>query len=129
MENIETFGCKKRLCFATSTRADWGLLSPVARAVRELPDVEVLVMATNMHLMAEYGHSADEILADGFSIDAAVPMEVRGEGEAARVRAMAECMSGTADALERLAPMRSWCLATATRCSPWRRQQQSCVCR
>ena len=74
MENIETFGCKKRLCFATSTRADWGLLSPVARAVRELPDVEVLVMATNMHLMAEYGHSADEILADGFSIDAAVPM-------------------------------------------------------
>ncbi|MBJ2167394.1 MAG: UDP-N-acetylglucosamine 2-epimerase (hydrolyzing) [Muribaculaceae bacterium] len=104
MENIETFGCKKRLCFATSTRADWGLLSPVARAVRELPDVEVLVMATNMHLMAEYGHSADEILADGFAIDAAVPMEVRGEGEAARVRAMAECMSGTADALERLRP-------------------------
>lgn len=93
-----------KLCFATSTRADWGLLSPVARAMSAEPDVQVQILATNMHLMAEYGHSADEITADGFAIDAAVPMELKGEGEAARVRAMAQCMAGTADALERLRP-------------------------
>lgn len=94
----------KRLCFATSTRADWGLLSPVARAMRELPDMQVQILATNMHLMPEYGHTADNIMADGFAIDAAVPMSVHGAGEAARVRGMAECMAGTADALEQLAP-------------------------
>ena len=94
----------KRLCFATSTRADWGLLSPVARAMREQPDVQVQILATNMHLMPQYGHTVDNIVADGFAIDAAVPMEVSGAGEAARVRGMAECMAGTADALERLRP-------------------------
>ena len=66
----------KTLCFATSTRADWGLLSPVARAMSGLPDVCVRIIATNMHLMQEYGYSADEIRADGFEIDAAVPMVV-----------------------------------------------------
>jgi len=95
---------KKRLCFATSTRADWGLLSPVARAMRTLPDTDVCIIATNMHLMDEYGHSADEIRADGFEIDAAVCMRPQGCGEAARVRAMAQCMNGMADALERLRP-------------------------
>ena len=94
----------KTLCFATSTRADWGLLSPVARAMSGLPDVCVRIIATNMHLMQEYGYSADEIRADGFEIDAAVPMVVDGPGEAARVRAKEQCMAGMADALERLRP-------------------------
>ena len=92
----------KKICFATSTRADWGLLSPVARALRA--EAEVCILATNMHLMAEYGNSADEIRADGFEIDAPVAMRPEGEGTAARVRGMAQCMAGTADALERLRP-------------------------
>ena len=95
---------QKQLCFATSTRADWGLLSPVARAMRDISGTQVRILATNMHLMPQYGNSADEIRADGFDIDAAVPMTLRGEGEAARVRAMAQCMEGTADALERMRP-------------------------
>lgn len=94
----------KKICFATSTRADWGLLSPVARAMRGEADMDVRILATNMHLMAEYGNSAEEIGADGFEIDARVAMCVDGEGEAARVRGMAQCMAGTADALERMRP-------------------------
>lgn len=95
---------QKQLCFATSTRADWGLLSPVARAMRDVAAARVSILATNMHLMPQYGNSADEIRSDGFDIDAAVPMTLRGDGEAARVRAMAQCMEGTADALERMRP-------------------------
>lgn len=94
----------KRLCFATGTRADWGLLSPVARAMRDSGEARVQILATNMHLMPKYGHSADEIEADGFAIDAAVAMRPDGPGEASRVRAMAQCLAGCADALERLRP-------------------------
>ena len=95
----------KTICFATSTRADWGLLSPVARAMRDEPDTRVRILATNMHLMAEYGNSADEIRADGFEIDAPVAMRLEGEGEAARVRAMAQYS------------------AAATRCWRWPRRR------
>lgn len=47
----------KRLCTVTSTRADWGLLSSVCRALRESGDIEVSIIATNMHLIERYGNT------------------------------------------------------------------------
>ncbi len=93
-----------KICIATSTRADWGLLSPLAAELRRRPGVELQILATNMHLMPEYGMTVDEIERQGFVVSARVPMPLEGQGEAARVRAMAECMDGTAQALRRLAP-------------------------
>ena len=93
-----------KICIATSTRADWGLLSPLAAELRRRPGVELQILATNMHLMPEYGMTVDEIERQGFVVSARVPMPLEGQGEAARVRAMAACMDGTAQALRRLAP-------------------------
>lgn len=93
-----------RICIATSTRADWGLLSPLAAELRSRPGVELQILATNMHLMEEYGMTVDEIERQGFQVSARVPMPLYGEGEASRVRAMAACMDGTARALDRLRP-------------------------
>lgn len=97
-------GVTPRVCFATGTRADWGLLQPVAAELRRRARVEVCVLATNMHLSERYGHTVDEIEAAGFDIAARVPMDAEADSECARVRAMAECMAGTSDALERLRP-------------------------
>lgn len=97
--------CRKpRICVATSTRADWGLLRPVAQALRDSGKAEVRIMATNMHLLARYGNTADEITAAGFDIDARVPMDECGDSPAARVHAMAECLRGTADVLDSMQP-------------------------
>lgn len=95
---------KLRICVATSTRADWGLLEPLARSLRDTPGVELQIVATNMHLLPRFGMTVDEITAAGFEVSARVPMEVEGDDEASRVRAMALCMSGMADAFERLRP-------------------------
>ena len=40
-----------RITVATGTRADWGLLSPLARALDKLPGFDVSILATNMHLL------------------------------------------------------------------------------
>lgn len=95
---------KYRVCVATSTRADWGLLMPLCRALRAKKSVELNILATNMHLIEKYGHTIDEILAEGFDVAAEVPMEVSGDDDASRAIAMSRCMEGTASALTRLLP-------------------------
>lgn len=42
---------KRKICIVTSARADWGLLQPVAAELRRAPEVELQIVATNMHLM------------------------------------------------------------------------------
>lgn len=91
------------ICVATGTRADWGLLRPVAAALRASGNAEVKILATNMHLLDRFGHTASEIEADGFEIDASVPMPA-GDSPADRARAMGVCLSGTASALEKMQP-------------------------
>ncbi len=95
---------KPLVCIATSTRADWGLLRPVAEGLRDGGMVGVAIIATNMHLSERYGHTADEITAAGFDIAASVPMDEESDTEAGRARAMAQCLAGTANALETLRP-------------------------
>lgn len=95
---------KRRLCFVTSTRADWGLLMPLADVMRGAPGIELQIVATNMHLDPTYGMTVNEITDAGFNIDARVPMDVCGDDEASRVKAMARCLDGMADAFRRLRP-------------------------
>jgi len=95
---------KLTIAVATSTRADWGLLRPIARALSLEDGVEVKIVATNMHLNPLYGHTVDEIVADGFEVAAEVPMHAASAGGADTVRATAECMAGMADAFSSIAP-------------------------
>ncbi len=95
---------KRKVCIATGTRADWGLLSGIARELASRPDVTLQIVATNMHLDPRYGMTVNEIEADGFKVDERVPLSQRGDSEADRARAMAQCGLGMADALERLQP-------------------------
>lgn len=92
------------VCIATGTRADWGLLRPIAAALRDSGRVKVSILATNMHLMQRYGHTIDEIIADGFDIDARVEMPDTADTPAGRAAAMGTCLSATARVLDQLKP-------------------------
>lgn len=93
-----------RVCIVTSTRADWGLLMPLVRELRYMPEVDLSIAATNMHLLPEFGMTVNEITGAGFSVDERVPMDVAGSDEASRVKAMSRCLDGFADAFQRLHP-------------------------
>lgn len=95
---------KKRLCVVTSTRADWGLLSPVCRALRDRGVLHVDVVATNMHLIERYGNTYREIEADGFDIACRVPTDVGSDDDASRAQVMAKTMEGMAKAFDSLRP-------------------------
>lgn len=93
-----------KICIATGTRADWGLLQPLAQALKRRSDVSLQILATNMHLLDRYGHTVDEITEAGFTIDAEVKLPDTGDSTRSKVSAMAVCMEGCAEAFETLAP-------------------------
>lgn len=93
-----------KIAIATGTRADWGLLSPIAQLLKAQKDVEVTIIATNMHLDPRFGNTIDEIISDGFIPAAKVKMNVASNSEADTARSMAKCLSGMVDAFESIKP-------------------------
>ncbi|MGM9804349.1 MAG: UDP-N-acetylglucosamine 2-epimerase [Muribaculaceae bacterium] len=95
---------KRKICIVTGTRADWGLLSRVAQALNADANVELQIVATNMHLSEKYGSTWREIEECGLHITRMVPMSVIGDGAQATVEAMSQCMSGMAQVFSELRP-------------------------
>lgn len=94
----------RKIAIATGTRADWGLLSGIARSLASRKDCQVDILATNMHLSERYGHTIDEIKADGFTDPVCVGMPDSTDTPAGAVSAMAVCMDGMSRELEKLSP-------------------------
>lgn len=95
----------KKICIATSTRAEWGILSPLAKELKNQPGIELQILATNTHLLERYGYTARDIESDGFEIDERVEMPDCTEGGVqARAEAMGVCLVGTAKAFGRMRP-------------------------
>lgn len=58
---------RPRILFVTGTRADYGKLKAIIRAVDASPDFDYAIFATGMHLLEKYGRTWKEIEKDGFS--------------------------------------------------------------
>jgi UDP-N-acetylglucosamine 2-epimerase (hydrolysing) len=57
----------RRILFLTGTRADFGKLKPLIRAVDDSPNFSCAVFATGMHTLKLYGYTAFEVLRQGYS--------------------------------------------------------------
>lgn len=97
---------KRKICIATGTRAEWGLLSGIAQELSLRDDVELQIIATNMHLSPRYGMTVNEIIADGFNVDAKVHMldDYADDTPRDTVQSMSRGLSGFANAFSTLQP-------------------------
>jgi UDP-N-acetylglucosamine 2-epimerase (hydrolysing) len=55
----------KNVGFLTGTRADYGKLKPLMKMVSDSKDFNLVIYATGMHLISEFGMTVNEILKDG----------------------------------------------------------------
>lgn len=94
----------RKICFITGTRADFGIMSRLMRALRDCDDVTLQIVATNMHLSERHGMTVDEITAEGLTVDERVAMDLSHDDRPSTVRAMSQCLDGMAGVLERLGP-------------------------
>ena len=94
----------RKICFFTSTRADYGIMSRLMRKVADSSDCELQIIATNMHLSPEYGLTYKEIEADGFHINKKVEMMLSSDTRNGIVKSMGVSLLGFADAIDDLKP-------------------------
>ena len=62
----------RSILYITGTRADYGLMRHTLTTINASSDLSLKLLVTGMHLSPKYGHTVDEIRADGFDIAAVV---------------------------------------------------------
>ena len=62
----------KKIAILTTTRADYGLLSPIIKKMTLIDDLEVAVLVTGTHLSPDFGMTIKEIIADGVRVGARI---------------------------------------------------------
>lgn len=73
----------KKVAVVTTTRAEYGLLSPVIKELRarETEDFRVDLIVTGTHLCDNYGYTVQEIEKDGLRIDQRITIPVKTGSE------------------------------------------------
>ena len=94
----------RKICFVTGSRAEYGLLSSLMRAVQNDSDLQLQIIATNMHLSPEFGLTYQEIEKDGFRIDKKVEMLLSSDTAIGTSKSVGLALIGFADAFEDLRP-------------------------
>ncbi len=94
----------KKVCVITGSRAEYGLMSRMMRLIRNDDDLQLQIIATNMHLSPEFGLTYKEIETDGFTIDKKVHMLLSSDAVNAIVKSVGLGTIGFADAYEDLKP-------------------------
>jgi len=88
----------------TGTRAEYGILRPVLRAIRAHPLLELMLVVTGMHLLHEFGYTVGEIENDGFKIDAKIDMLLASDTLRGMAKSVGLGIHSMAQCLEQLKP-------------------------
>lgn len=95
---------KRKICVITGSRAEYGLLRWVMQGIKDEPSLTLQIIATGMHLSAQFGNTYQEIEGDGFAIDRRVEMLTGSDTPVEVAKSMGKGMNGIADALNELKP-------------------------
>ena len=95
---------RRRICVLTATRAEYGLLVPLLRAIEAHRALDLGLLVTGTHLSDAFGRTVDAIEADGFRIAARIDSLRPGDGPAAAAETMATALTELTAAFSTLAP-------------------------
>src|SRR5689334_18013277 len=90
-----------KVAIVTGTRAEYGIWTPVLRAISRSKKLRLQLVVTGMHLLPAFGNTIKQIKRDGFNPAAIVPMYRKGDSPA---DSLARGTSGLAKAFAKLVP-------------------------
>lgn len=67
---------KRTIAVFTGNRAEYGLQFPILRAINRHPDLDYRLIVSGAHLDSNFGRTLEEIINDGFRIDAEVKIDM-----------------------------------------------------
>jgi UDP-hydrolysing UDP-N-acetyl-D-glucosamine 2-epimerase len=95
---------KRKICFVTGARSEYGLLYWTMKEVQQDVDLEFQLIVTGTHLSPEFGSTYKTIEGDGFAIDEKIEMLLSSDTPSGITKSMGIATIGFADALQRLKP-------------------------
>lgn len=94
----------RRICVVTTSRADYGLLYWLMRAISEDPALELQLIATGTHLSPEFGLTYRTIEQDGFRIHRKIDMLLSADSDSAVTKSIGVGLIAFSDAVDELRP-------------------------
>ena len=93
---------RKKICVITGSRADYGILYPLLKAINKEHKLKLEIICTNMHLSKKYGYTYREIIKDGFLISKKIPLTMNNSihGQAVSTSTLIKHLSSTLDKLK-----------------------------
>lgn len=94
----------RKIAVVTGTRAEYGLLYWLLKEIQQVPEFELQIIVTGMHLAPEFGLTYQTIENDGFKIDYKVEMLLASDTAVGVSKSIGLAVIGFAEALDRLQP-------------------------
>lgn len=96
----------RKICVVTGSRAEYGILRSLMKAIKEDSELILQIIATNQHLSKLQGETYKEIERDGFTIDYKVYMadDEAADNSNAIAKSISRGVAGFADAFDVLKP-------------------------
>ena len=95
---------QRKIAIFTGNRAEYGLQSPVLRAVDAHPELTYQLVVSGAHLDLNFGNTLQEIKNDGFRVDAEVVIEMDAKSLYSTAQAIGFGIIETSKVLAKLNP-------------------------
>ena len=93
-----------RICVFTGSRAEYGLLSPLIKKIKNEEEFQLQLLVSGMHLSPEFGLSYKQIEEDGYTIDEKTEMLVSSDSDIGITKSIGLGIISASDAIARLSP-------------------------
>lgn len=94
----------RRIAVVSTSRADYGHLFWVLRALQDRPDVDLRIIATGAHLAPGFGETVSAFAEDGFAIETALECLLDSDSDVGMAKSIGLATLSLADVLGRLRP-------------------------
>ncbi len=94
----------RRIAIVTGSRGEYGYIRPIIKEIKASKGLDYNVIATNLHLLSDFGFSLKEIERDGIKVTDKIYMALDGYTPATMAKSLGVFLMGLTDSLVRLKP-------------------------
>ncbi|MGY5850480.1 UDP-N-acetylglucosamine 2-epimerase [Salegentibacter sp. F14] len=94
----------RKIAVITGTRAEFGILTPLLKKIRNNPDLELQIVACAMHLSPEFGYTLRDIESSGFTVDKKVECLLSSDSAVGVSKSIGLALISFAEVFEEMSP-------------------------
>ena len=94
----------RRIAFLTGSRGEWGYIRPIIRLIENDPNMDYQIIATNMHMLPQFGNTVNEIERHGFHVIEKMYMTYDGFTSVTMAKSLGSLLLELPTVIQRLKP-------------------------